>query len=252
MAIRILMVDDDASVLEMAKSTVTSLKWCELVTVDDGQEAEEYLQNEKFDGLITTDRIPVLSGFELVLCVKHSPINAGIPVVMLTTDDDVDTMRRGFKAGVTFFSSKPTNRERFHRLFNAVRGAMETERRRHHRLPYRTQVNCSLDEGRRRFVAETGEIGEGGLSLKPTGGVKPGDILDIEFLLPQLSRPAHQERRKAKRSIFVEREAEVTGPQKIRARVRYLTPSGESMGLDFLTLTPAQREVIQHYITGGS
>ena len=63
---------------------------------------------------------------------------------MLTGEDDIDTMRRGFKAGVTFFAVKPPNRERCYHLFNAVRGAMETERRRHHRLPYHTPVTCTL------------------------------------------------------------------------------------------------------------
>jgi CheY-like chemotaxis protein len=252
MAIRILMADEDPTVLAMARATVASLQWCDLVTFDDGSKVAESLQKQKFDGLIIADRLPHVDGFELVQCLKDSPVNAGIPIVMLTGEDDIDTMRRGFRAGVTFFSVKPSDRERFYRLFNAVRGAMETERRRHHRLPYHTPVTCRLgDQG--RFMAESRDISEGGISISPSGGAQLGQILELEFLLPQIPRPPHTENRNLrKKKLFVEHDMAVTGPQKVRARVRYAAPSGETLGMDFLDLAPAQREVIQHYISGGS
>jgi CheY-like chemotaxis protein len=253
MSIKILMADENLAVLELAKSTMSSLQWCDLVTINDGNRAAELLQKQKFDGLILADRIPHVDGFELIQCLKYSSLNAGIPIVMLTGENDIDTMRRGFQAGVTFFAVKPSNRERFYHLFNAIRGAMETERRRHHRLPYRTPVTCNLgDQGRGRFVAESVEISEGGMSAKPSGGVEVGQVLELEFLLPRIARPANPGNPKSQRALFAEREASLTGPQKVRARVRYIAPSRESMGLDFLGLTPAQREVIQQYVAGGS
>ncbi len=252
MAVKILMADGDLAVLELARATMSSVQWCELMTVNDGREATNCLQNQKFDGLITAAHIPEVDGFEIVRCVKSSPLNAGIPIVMLAAEDDINTMRRGFKAGVTFFAVKPPSRERFYRLFNAVRGAMETERRRHCRLPYPTPVTCTLeDEARTRFVAESVEIGEGGISLTPSGGVEVGQVVELQFLMPQVSQPAPPETGKARKSLFAEREMPVAGPQKVRATVRYKAPSGESIGLSFLSLTSAQREVIQLYITGG-
>jgi CheY-like chemotaxis protein len=223
------------------------------VTVQDGREAAECLQNQKFDGLIIADRIPHADGFEIIQRLKRSSLNASIPIVMLTVQDDIDTMRRGFKAGVTFFSVKPPNRERFYRLFSAIRGAMETERRRHNRLPYRTPVNCTLgDGGKNRFVAECSEISEGGISIRPSGGVAVGQVMELEFLLPQFSRPPQPETPKPQKPLSSEREAPLTGPQKVNAKVRYVAPTGEIMGLDFLGLTSGQREVIRHYISGGS
>ena len=253
MPVKILMADGDPSVLEMAKATASSLQWCDLVTVDDGLQAEERLQSVKFDGFIIADRVPRVDAFELVQRLKASTMNAGIPIVMLTAEDNLDTMRRGFKAGVTFFSTKPSNRERFYRLFNATRGAMENERRRHYRLPYHTPVTCRLeDERRSRFVGESGEISEGGMSVKPSGGIQVGQILEVEFLLPQTSRPTPSAPQKSGKKLFAEREMPVAGPQKIRAKVCYAPPSGEIVGLDFVSLTPAQREVIRQYIAGGS
>jgi CheY-like chemotaxis protein len=253
MAIKILMADGDPAVLELARATMTSLNWCDLVTVEDGREAAKCLQSQKFDGLVMADRIPHLDGFELIQHLKLSSLNAGIPIVMLTGEDEIDTMRRGFKAGVTFFAPKPPNPERFFRLINAVRGVMENIKRRHHRLPYHTPVTCSLEnQSRSRFVAESVEISEGGMSVRPSGGTEVGQVVELEFLMPQVSRPAHHGTRNDEKAPFVERETPSLAPQKVRATVRFIAPSGASMGLDFLGLTPTQREIIQHYVAGGS
>jgi CheY-like chemotaxis protein len=251
MSVKILMADGDLAVLELARSTISSLTWCDLMTVKDGREAAKYLQSQKFDGLVIADRIPHVDGFELIRHLKDSSLNAGIPIVMLTGENDIDTMRKGFEAGVTFFAVKPPNRERCYHLFNAVRGAMETQRRRHQRLPYHTAVTCRVgDPVQNRFAAESVEISEGGVSVRPSGGAQIGQVVELEFLLPQLSRPAHPVRGSGKR-LFTEAEEPLTGPQKVRAKVRYVGPSGEIMGLDFIGLKPAQLEAIQHYITGG-
>jgi len=253
MAIRILMADGELAVLEMAKAATTSFLWCELVTVNDGREAAKLLSSQKFHGVVMAGHLPHLDRFELIRHLKDSPLNAGVPIVMLTDEDDIEMMRRGFKAGVTFFAIKPPNRERFYRLFNAVRGAMENEQRRHHRLPYHTKVKCTFgDQNQKRFVAEVVEIGEGGLAVKPSGGIEVGQTLELEFLLPQISRLTNPDAAKSRKKLPSEREVRSEGPQKIRACVRYVAPSGESMGLDYLGLTPAQRQVIQRYIVGGS
>ena len=252
MAVKILMADGDPQVLELARSTMAPVKWCELVTVPNGSCAQECIEQQRFDGFVTADRMPEADGFALVQFIKTSSLNASIPIVMLTEEkDDVDMMRRGFKAGVTFFATKPSNRERFYRLFNAVRGAMETERRRHFRLPFRTSVTCTTeDAGKNRFVGESTEISEGGIAIQPSGGMELGQILELEFLLPRLSRPAASEDQKRRSGLFIGGDQH-QGPQKLRARVRHLAPGGESMGLDFLNLTPSQREIIQEYISGG-
>jgi CheY-like chemotaxis protein len=194
------MADGDMTVLEMAKTSTTSFLWCELVTVKDGREAAKLLGSQKFDGVVMAGHIPHLERFELIRHLKDSPLNAGVPIVRLTDEDDIEMMRRGFKAGVTFFAIKPSNRERFYRLFNAVRGAMENEQRRHHRLPYHTKGICTFgDQNRNHFVAESTEIGEGGIAVKPSGGTEIGQILELEFLLPQISRPANSDAPKSRK-----------------------------------------------------
>jgi CheY-like chemotaxis protein len=254
MAVKILMVDGDPAVLDLAKSSTTSVQWCELTTVVDGRDAARLLQLHKFDGVIVADRIPHVDGFELIRHLRESSLNSGAPIVMLTSDESIEIMRRGFKAGVTFFAAKPPNRERFFRLFNAVHGAMESERRRHHRLPYHTSVKCALadQEVKNHFMAESIEISEGGMSIKPSAGMAIGQILELEFTFPQSAQPAPSNSPKSRKGLFGEKDAHVSGPQKVRARVRNVHPPGEVMGMDFQGLTAKQREAIQHYIEGSS
>ena len=239
MAVKILMADGDRAVLELARSSISTLQWCDLVTVKDGREAAELLQSQKFDGVVMADRVPHVDGFELIQHLKDSPLNAGIPIVMLTGGDVIDTMRRGFKAGVTFFAVKPSNRERFYHLFNAVRGAMENERRRHHRLPYRTPVTCSLgDQGQNRFVAESVDISAGGMLVRPSGGAEVGQVLELEFLLPQVSRTAQPVTPKSQKGLFAERDLPAAGPQKVRAKSLLRRPRGREYGTGFPRLDP--------------
>lgn len=64
MPVKILMADGDPAVLEMARATMASVQWCDLVSVQDGQEASEYLQKQKFDGFIIADQIPQGDAFD--------------------------------------------------------------------------------------------------------------------------------------------------------------------------------------------
>ena len=250
MLVRVLVVDDEPAVLELIRTTVQALRWCEVLTLSNSRAAATCLARQKFDGVIVDAHLRDLDGFGVTECARTSPLNAGIPIVMLTDDHDINTMRRGFKAGVTFFAAKPSTRERVYRLFSAVRGTMLREQRRHHRLPFRTSVVCRWKNHEvGHFMAESLEISEGGMSLTPSGGLEVGQEAELEFVLPQASGSAKPAVQKPGRSLFHEPEAALDGPQKLRAKVRYRTPQ-DAIGLEFVSLAPACREVIRRYISG--
>jgi CheY-like chemotaxis protein len=203
MSVRVLVVDNEPEVLELIKTTAQALGWCEVLTLEDSQAAARCLQSQKFDGLIVRAQMGDLDGFAVTECARTSPLNAGIPVVMLADDNDIDAMRKGFRAGVTFFAAKPSNRERVYRLFRAVRGTLVTEKRRHHRLPYRTSVVCRWKNHKTgHFMAESLEISEGGMSLTPSGGLEVDQEAELEFVLPQASGPAKPAGEKRNPSLF--------------------------------------------------
>jgi CheY-like chemotaxis protein len=189
MNLKIMAVDDEPHILELIKAFVGPLGM-EVATSIDSQEAMQRINSEVFDGFLLDARMPNLDGFELARCIRKSPINGSVPVAMLTGSDDVETMRLGFKAGVTFFLGKPFTRERAAGLFSAMRGAILRDKRRHARLPYRTAVGCSVGEpAERTFSAESVNVGEGGMLVESSAEVETGQVLRLEFSMPNRKKP---------------------------------------------------------------
>ncbi len=157
---KILLVDDEPEVCRLVKTMVEPLG-VEVRTSSDSQEAAIILANEKFDGIMLDIAMPKMDGFELTRKIRSTPPNQQAPIIMITGFDDVDTIRRAFEAGATFFIGKPFSREKIYAIFRTARGAMLAERRRCAHVPYRTSVTC-VREGE-RFNATSISIGEGGM-----------------------------------------------------------------------------------------
>jgi CheY-like chemotaxis protein len=185
MPMKLLVVDDEAPVVELLKAFLEP-SGADVVGLTDSLKAAERVEREKFDGIILDVQMPDLDGFELTRRARASFLNSRTPVVMLTGLDDVDTMRRGFRAGVTCFLGKPITRGRVTNLVSAMRGAIFTERRRSARLPYRTKVECLAGSclEKRFIIAESLDIGEDGMLMQPSGGLALGDRLNLKFQIP--------------------------------------------------------------------
>ncbi|MBI1941167.1 MAG: response regulator [Acidobacteria bacterium] len=226
MSFKLLLVDDEVPVLEVLKAALGPLG-AEVTALADSREAAERLDREKFDGIVVDARMPDPDGFELTRRIRASKLNRAAPVVMLTGFDDVDTMRQGFRAGVTCFLGKPPSRDRIMGLFSALRGAMLNQRRRHARLPFRTAVNCSWGSERpRHFTAESLNIGEGGMLIQPRAGLEVGDDVNLEFSIPTSAKAL-----------------------RMRAKVLRIDDSG-CVGVDFVGSSILDLEAIQAYIMG--
>jgi len=220
---KILLVDDEPEICRMIKAMVQPLG-VEVRTSSDSREAASILEQEKFDGIMLDVAMPGLDGFQLAQKIRTTPPNQQAPIIMITGMDDVDTMRRAFEAGVTFFIGKPISRERVYAIFRTARGAMLAERRRNARLPYRTAVNCVWEE--ERFTATSINISEGGMGLESSGGAAEGNVLTLEFNMPESKQPIR-----------------VTG------KIRSKDASGRT-SIEFIDPSEASRGVIREYIYG--
>jgi DNA-binding response OmpR family regulator len=223
---RLLVVDDEVSTLQALKATLEPLR-CDVLTLTDSERAAQYLEEQKFDGVILDVRIPPPDGFELTRRARASSLNSRTPIVLLAERDDLQALREGFKAGATCFLGKPVTRERINRLINALRGPILTEQRRHMRLPLVTKLECRWGEGKdKQMVAESLSIGGGGMSFKPAGTLAEGQEVTLEFTLPLADRPLH-----------------------IRGKVlRQQSP--EFAAVEFIGGAIRDREAIQNFITG--
>ncbi len=127
MLMKLLVVDDDLAALDLVKALVEPLGYAVLALADSRQ-AAECVNEQKFDGIFVDVQMPNLDGFELTELIRASRSNSRVPIVMITALEDVETMRHGYKAGVTFFLTKPFNPEKLRGLLLAMRSTMLRER----------------------------------------------------------------------------------------------------------------------------
>jgi CheY-like chemotaxis protein len=223
MAMTLLVVDDDQDVLKIVKQLLQSFGYGVLALAD-SREAAARVDRQKFDGAFIEARMPHLDGFALARHIRRSSSNSSIPIFMLTAFDDLETMRAGFRAGITFFLSKPPDLHQLHGLLIQMRSAMLREKRSYVRLLLRTVVHCRAGEN--QFTTVSLNLGEGGMLLESSGGLGEGQEVELRFSLPP--------------------SGVLLNP---RARVVRREPPGR-MAVQFTSLTPEERQAIQTYIAG--
>ncbi len=186
---KLLIVDDEPSVLQFLKATLQPLTE-DVVAVQTSDAAIDYIERQSFDGIIFDVKMPSVDGFALTRRTRSSILNARSPIALLTGYDDAETMREGFKAGATCFLGKPITREKIQNLVGFMRGPVMFEKRRSARLQYSCQVSCSTGPLREhRFVGESINLGEGGMLLHPSSGIAVGGTIHLEFEIPTSEKP---------------------------------------------------------------
>jgi two-component system chemotaxis response regulator CheY len=107
---KILAVDDSASVRQMVSFTLQNAGY-EVADAVDGQDGLVKAGKNKFDMIITDLNMPNLDGIQLISAVRQLPGYSFIPILMLTTESQVEKKDAGRKAGATGWIVKPFNGE---------------------------------------------------------------------------------------------------------------------------------------------
>jgi DNA-binding response OmpR family regulator len=103
---RILVVDDDISILKLLKTLLLGAGH-DVVTCDDGAEALHLLNTEPFDLVITDAIMPVISGYELIKSIRNESIHKEIPIMMLTRRKTRQDVKMAVSLGVNDYILKP-------------------------------------------------------------------------------------------------------------------------------------------------
>ena len=98
MALKVLIVEDDAPTLELMGEVLASLK-AEVRAVSDSEAASALVNQERFDGIFLDLQMPKVDGFELTRRIRRSSWNKSAPIVVVTGEDDVKTMEKALCCG---------------------------------------------------------------------------------------------------------------------------------------------------------
>jgi len=106
MAKKILLVDDSASVRQVAGIALRRAGY-ETIEACNGQEALAKLDGERVHLIISDVNMPVMDGITFLKEVKKHPSSKFTPVIMLTTEAGEDKKQEGRAAGAKAWIVKP-------------------------------------------------------------------------------------------------------------------------------------------------
>jgi len=115
MAVRILIIDDSRTTLEVIKVHLMGLGY-EFVTARDATDALSIAQREPPDLIISDLAMPGVSGIDLCKKIRMSPALRKVPFVVVTAQKDDAVRREAFAAGVDGFLRKPIDSARLQTL----------------------------------------------------------------------------------------------------------------------------------------
>ena len=104
---RILIADDDPIIRRLITSLVEK-EFFEAVVVNDGGQAYRLLQADAdFCAAIFDKMMPNIQGLDVIRFMRTEKRLMRIPVLMITSERDLQLMAESFAAGVTLFLPKP-------------------------------------------------------------------------------------------------------------------------------------------------
>lgn len=81
---RVLVVDDDVDILEVAKMSLELVGGWSVTTAADGQQALDRARTDQPDAIVMDVMMPRMDGPTAAVALRADPATAGIPVVLLT------------------------------------------------------------------------------------------------------------------------------------------------------------------------
>ena len=117
---RVLVADDDP-VMRRLLTGIIEREGYTTVTAGDGREAYRILQNDAdFCGAIFDMMMPNLNGLEVIRYMRTEKRLMRIPVMMVTSEQDLKFTAASFAAGATVFLAKPFTAAQFQVTFKLL------------------------------------------------------------------------------------------------------------------------------------
>jgi len=108
MAKKILLVDDSSTVLMMERMILAAERF-DIVTASNGREGQEKAKQEMPDLILMDIVMPQVNGLEACKALRADPTTRHIPIILVTTRGEAQTMEQGYENGCNDYVTKPVN-----------------------------------------------------------------------------------------------------------------------------------------------
>lgn len=105
---RILVADDDPILRSVVVARLKSSPF-DILEAGDGLEAWHLIKRGNVRLALVDIEMPNMNGIALAQCIRSDPETRHIPVVMITSRDDSNSVKRALEAGATSYLTKPVN-----------------------------------------------------------------------------------------------------------------------------------------------
>jgi len=128
---KILVVDDFSTMRRIVRNLLVELGFTNALIqeADDGVNAMAILKQQSFDMVVTDWNMPNMTGIDLLRAIRAEPALKGLPVLMVTAENNRDQIIAAAQAGVNGYIVKPftavTLKEKLDKIFErlAAQGA---------------------------------------------------------------------------------------------------------------------------------
>ena len=110
-SMKVLVVDDFATMRRIVKNILTQLGYKNVIEADDGTSALGVLKSEKIDLIISDWNMPKMTGLDLLKAVRADANMANTPFIMVTAEAQQDNIILAVKAKVSQYIVKPFTAE---------------------------------------------------------------------------------------------------------------------------------------------
>ena len=110
-SIKVLIVDDFATMRRILKNILRQLGFKNLVEADDGTTAWELLEEQGIDLIISDWNMPKMTGLDLLKKVRASSEHSKTPFLMVTAEAQKQNVIEAVQAGVSNYVVKPFTAE---------------------------------------------------------------------------------------------------------------------------------------------
>ena len=105
---KILIVDDEFIIHKgIAGLLKRSVDYFDVYEASDGSEALELIAQENIDAMLLDINMPQMNGFEVLKWMKLSQCIEETPVIMISSEESVDIMRKAYEMGITDYITRP-------------------------------------------------------------------------------------------------------------------------------------------------
>ncbi|GAB4225393.1 MAG: hypothetical protein Kow0062_27730 [Acidobacteriota bacterium] len=124
---RILVIDDDAEILEMTSLLLRGEGWA-VDTAGSGEEGLARAQERDYALILLDINMPGMDGWEVLRILREDRTTANVPVMMFTVNFEVREKLRALQQGATDYVVKPFDTEALVRRVRARLGARSGDR----------------------------------------------------------------------------------------------------------------------------